>query len=183
VDSIIGALWFFLPAGLANAAPVFAAKFPALKHLNAPMDGGRAYKGTRLFGANKTWRGLIAGIVLATVVIGFQKYLFTHNLWALEHSWFDYRPTSVWLLGPLFGLGALLADALESFLKRQRHIAPGDSWFPFDQTDYIVGGCLLSLPLVQLSVGKYLLVLMVWLGAHLLSVYVGYLAGMRDKPI
>ncbi|HTE57438.1 MAG TPA: CDP-archaeol synthase [Verrucomicrobiae bacterium] len=183
MDSIVSALWFFLPAGVANAAPVFAAKLPALKHLKSPMDGGRSYKGTRLFGANKTWRGLIAGIVLATLIIGLQKYLFTHSLWALEHSWFDYRPTSVWLLGPLLGAGALLADVLESFFKRQRRIAPGDSWFPFDQTDYIIGGCLFSLPVVQLSLGKYLLVLIVWLSAHLLSVYIGYLAGIRDKPI
>lgn len=180
---ILEALWFFLPAGAANAAPVFAAKIPALRRLNVPMDFGKSYKGTRIFGANKTWRGLIAGIIVATLVIALQKYLFTRNLFVLELAWFDYRPFSVWLLGPLFATGALLADAVESFFKRRSGIKPGDSWFPLDQIDYVIGGCLLSLPIVQLSLGKYVLVLLTWLGAHVVTVYVGYLTGIRDKPI
>jgi len=180
---ILAALWFFLPAGLANAAPVAAMKIPILRDLKAPMDMGKTYKGQRIFGANKTWRGLIMGILVATLVIALQKYLFTHKLFFLELSWFDYRPASVWLLGPLFGAGALVADAIESFFKRRQGIAPGNSWFPFDQTDYIIGGCLLSLPVVQLSLSKYIWVFVTWVGMHVVTVYVCYLAGIRDKPI
>ena len=180
---IVAALWFFLPAGLANAAPVFAMKIPILRDWKAPMDLGKSYKGQRIFGTNKTWRGLIAGALIGTLAIAVQKYLFTHSLFFLELSWFDYRPASVWLLGPLLGVGALLADAVESFFKRRQGIAPGNSWFPFDQTDYIIGGCLLSLIVVRLSWDKYLWVLVTWLGAHLVTVYVGYLTGFREKPI
>jgi len=180
---IAAALWFFLPAGLANAVPVIAGKLPGLRHWNAPMDFGKTYHGKRLFGANKTWRGLLAGMLVATVIIGIQKYFFTRNLWVLEHSWFDYRPASVWLLGPLFGTGALVADAVESLFKRQRGIAPGSPWIPFDQTDYVIGGCLFSLAVVRLSVGNYLWVLVTWVGVHLISVYIFYHLGIRDKPI
>lgn len=180
---ILAAIWFFLPAGLANAAPVFAALLPGLRTFNAPMDFGASYKGKRIFGAHKTWRGLLAGMVVATAVIALQKYLYTHSSWAPDLSWFDYGSANIWALGPLFGAGVLLADAIESFFKRQRHIAPGQTWFPFDQTDYIIGGCLFSLPVVQLAATEYLWVLITWFGLHLLSVYMGHRLGIREKPI
>lgn len=183
MDNILEALWFFLPAGIANAAPVFAAQLPGLKGLNAPLDFGKSYRGVRVFGTNKTWRGLIAGMVAATLVIALQKYLFTHNLWILERSWFDYRPASVWLLGPLFGAGALLADAVESFFKRQTGIKPGNGWFPYDQIDYIIGGCLFSLFIVRLGFGYYLMVFATWFFMHLLAGYVAFRVGLKSKPI
>jgi hypothetical protein len=76
-----------------------------------------------------------------------------------------------------------VADAVESFFKRQRGIPPGQRWFPCDQIDYIIGGCLLSLCIVRLPVSYYIWVLMVWFGVHIITVYVFYLAGIRDKPI
>lgn len=178
---IIAALWFFLPAGLANAAPVFAASL--FKNFDEPLDMGKTYRGKRVFGDNKTWRGLMAGIITATAVVALQKYLFDTNIWAYEHSWIDYRGISPWVLGPLFGAGALLADALESFFKRQRGIEPGNPWIPFDQTDYIIGGCLLSLLVVRLPASYYVWILITWFGMHMLTVYIGYLLGVRDKPI
>lgn len=180
---ILAAIWFFLPAGLANAAPVFAAKLPGPKWLKTPLDLGKSWRGKRLLGDNKTWRGLVAGILIATLVIALQKYYFTHNLWVLEHSWFDYRPGIIWLLGPLFGLGALLGDAIESFFKRQRAVKPGQPWFPFDQIDYILGGLLASRFIVALPFSNYLWVLGTYFGLHLITVYVGYLLGFRERPI
>lgn len=183
MNDLLAALWFFLPAGLANAVPVVAAKLPGLKHWDEPMDFGKTWRGQRIFGANKTWRGLLAGIVVATLVIGLQKYLFQSTGWAVQVSWIDYSPTHIWLLGPLLGAGALTADAIESSFKRRRHIPPGQPWFPFDQTDYIIGGCLLSLPLVQLTLVQYIWIFAVWFGMHLLAVFVFYHLGIRDKPI
>ena len=180
---ILEALWFFLPAGVANMAPVAAAKLPWFRQFSAPMDFGKSWRGKRIFGANKTWRGLIVGIILATIVIGLQKYLFSRSFFILELSWFDYRPANVWLLGPLFGAGALLADAVKSFFKRQKSVPPGSSWFPFDQIDYIIGGCLLSLFVVRLPLANYVWVLAVGLGGHVLIVYIFYLLGVREKPI
>ncbi len=180
---IAEALWFFLPAGIANAIPVFVCKLPLLRNLNTPLDFGKTWRGEPIFGANKTWRGLISGIIIATVVIGIQKYLFSRQLWALELAWFDYRPSYIWLLGPLFGSGALIADAAESFFKRRLKIAPGKSWFPFDQIDYILGGILFSLLVVQLSISKYILVIGVWFFMHLIASYIGYLTGLKKHPI
>lgn len=182
-NPIVAALWFFAPAGIANMAPVFASRIPGIRRFTQPMDFGKTYRGKPLFGANKTWRGLFAGILAATLVIALQKYLFSHSLFFLEYSWFDYRPASVWLLGPLFGAGALLADAVESFFKRQVGVKPGDSWFPFDQIDYIIGGCLFAMPVIVLTWDKYIWIIVAYFGMHLAMSYLGYLTGFKKKPI
>jgi CDP-2,3-bis-(O-geranylgeranyl)-sn-glycerol synthase len=181
--NLLTALWFFLPAGLANAGPVFANRIPGLNRWKTPMDFGKTYRGQRIFGANKTVRGLVVGIVLATLMIALQKHLFTRNLWVLEHSALDYRAASVWLLGPLFGAGALIGDAVESFFKRRRGILPGHTWFPFDQLDYIIGGLLFVAPIAKPSLGLVIAVMGVYFTLHLITVYVGYRTGFRDKPI
>ena len=183
MDNLFAALWFFLPAGIANAAPVFAAKIPGLTGWKTPIDLGKKYKGKRVFGDNKTMRGLASGIVFATLVIALQKYLYANNSSVMELSWIDYGQAKVWLLGPLFGAGALLADAAESFFKRRVGVAPGDSWFPFDQTDYILGGYLSATPVVGFDLGQFLWVLGVWLCMHLAASYLGYLTGLKSKPV
>jgi hypothetical protein len=121
--------------------------------------------------------------LVTAVVVGVQKYLFSQTGWAQSISWIDYGPGFIWLLGPLLGCGDLLGDAIESFLKRQRGTAPGNPWFPFDQIDYIIGGLLFSLPIVRLAGTQYLAVFAVWFGMHLVTVFVFYHIGIRDKPI
>ena len=59
------AIWIFLPAGAANAAPVWANKIRWLKDWQAPLDFGKTFRGKRLFGQNKTWRGLFFGCLAA----------------------------------------------------------------------------------------------------------------------
>ena len=58
LEDILLAFWFLLPAALANAAPVFSAKIPALKKLYAPIDGGLTWRGqssSDLFAMASAW--------------------------------------------------------------------------------------------------------------------------------
>lgn len=184
LKEIVFALWFFLPAGFANATPIFVAKLPGLRSWNAPMDGGREFRGKRVLGAHKTWRGLVTGIIIATVTLWVQQVLVAHFGWARTlTSKVDYVTLPTLLVGPLFAVGALGGDAIESFFKRQRGVAPGHGWFPFDQTDYIIGGALTTAPFVHLTFLDYLWLLLIWLGMHLISSYLGYLVGLKERPI
>lgn len=184
LHDIAFALWFFLPAGVANMTPIFAAHIPLIKKLDFPMDFGRTFRGHRVFGTHKTWRGLITGMIAATLVLWLQQWLAGSFGWA---DWVaqdvDYTSLPILILGPLFGFGALFGDAIESFFKRQRGIKPGDGWFPWDQTDYIIGGAIATMPFVQLSLTQYGWLLIIWLATHLIASYVGYLIGLKDKPI
>jgi CDP-2,3-bis-(O-geranylgeranyl)-sn-glycerol synthase len=177
-------LWFFLPAGVANMVPIFAARVPQLKQFDAPIDFGKSFRGKRIFGAHKTWRGLIAGIIFATLTLWIQQLAIQHI--GFFHTWtdrVDYSHLPTLALGPLFAIGALGGDAVESFFKRQRGIAPGRGWFPFDQTDYIIGGAIASMPFVELSILQYVILILLWLVIHLVASATGYFMGVKESPI
>lgn len=178
------ALWFFLPAAVANMVPILVAPLPLIKRFDAPIDGNRTYRGKRIFGAHKTWRGLIAGVVFATLVLWLEQLAVAHvhSIATLTHT-VDYASLPTFILGPLFGIGALGGDAIKSFFKRQYGVAPGRSWFPFDQIDYIIGGTLAAALVVRLNAMEYLWLVVIWLAAHLVSSYIGYLLGLKERPI
>ncbi|MDO8642405.1 MAG: CDP-archaeol synthase [Candidatus Woesearchaeota archaeon] len=135
IDLILTTVTFFLPAGVANMMPVLVAKIPVL---NVPMDFGYSFRGKRIFGDHKTWRGLVFGIGGAVLISYF--------IWRVP-----MEPGSVAveisvrnsiILGIALGAGALLGDAIKSFFKRQIGIKPGGSWVPFDQIDWILGALI-----------------------------------------
>jgi CDP-2,3-bis-(O-geranylgeranyl)-sn-glycerol synthase len=181
---IFFAVWFFLPAGIANVTPIFVAHIPRLKHYDAPIDFGKTYRGKRVFGSHKTWRGLIAGIICSTLVLWLQQIAVHHSGWL--HTWtsqVNYSQLPILVLGPLFAVGALGGDAIESFFKRQRGIAPGRGWFPFDQTDYVIGAAIVSVPFVALSLLQYVLLVVLWFVIHLVASVIGYGMGLKERPI
>lgn len=184
LQNILFAIWFLLPAAISNAAPIFAANLPGLKKFNAPIDAGKTWRGHPLLGPHKTWRGIVAGIITATLILWIQQLLFAHFAWAhYLSSSVDYATLPVLFLGPLFAIGALGGDAIESFLKRQQNIKSGGAWIPFDQIDYIVGSVAVSLFFVILSPLEYVLIFVVWFLGHLLASYVGYKLGLKKDPI
>ncbi|HEY5805757.1 MAG TPA: CDP-archaeol synthase [Candidatus Saccharimonadales bacterium] len=184
LNDILFALWFFLPAALANMIPIPLAKVSWLQKYDTPMDLGMKYRGKRVFGAHKTWRGFIAGIIIATITLWLQQLAVQNFAWA---EWLtaqvDYVNLPTLIMGPLFAIGALGGDAIESFFKRQRGTAPGHGWFPWDQLDYIIGASLLTAPLVALTIWQYAWLIALWFLIHLLSTYIGWLIGLKERPI
>lgn len=183
LNTLLFALWFFLPAGLANAAPVFAKKIPLLNRFNTPMDFGKSFGERRILGNNKTWRGFIFGVFIAVITLVIQKFLWGQFIWLQQTiTTVDYNEVSIWL-GVLLGVGALAGDAVESFFKRRARIPSGQSWFPLDQIDYIIGGILLSSLIIKLDISYNIAILLVWFVLHLLSSYIGYLLGLKERPV
>lgn len=177
------AIWYFLPAGVANMVPILAAQVPYFKKWNTPLDLGHEYKGIRIFGDHKTMRGIITGVI-AGVIVGFIQMLSAGSI-----SDFVVLPTGLYesytpvILGGLLAFGALAGDAIKSFFKRRYGLASGKTWFPFDQTDYIVGACLLGSLVYVLNPSTYVAIIVVWFGAHLLFSYIGYKVGLKSQPI
>ena len=184
IHDIFLALWFFLPAGLANTAPIFAAQVPQLKKYDAPIDGGLVFRGRRLLGAHKTWRGLLFGAITAIAVLWVQQQLAGSIGWL--RTWtqpLDYAHLGTVSLGILLGIGALGGDALKSFFKRRFNIAPGKTWFPFDQVDYIAGASLATCFVVALPLLAYVCALILWPAIHIASTQIGYVLGLKEERI
>jgi CDP-2,3-bis-(O-geranylgeranyl)-sn-glycerol synthase len=182
MKDILFAIWFFLPAGLANVSPLYADKIPLLRNLSYPLDFNKTISGKVVFGKNKTWRGAILAVVVGIVITSLQHFLFPHSSWIRSISGpIDYQTINYILLGALLGGGAILGDAVESFAKRRLVIRPGSTWFPYDQIDYIVGGMVLSLFAVKLNFFRYVLVLIVWFFIHILASYLSLLTGIKKR--
>ena len=90
----------------ANSAPPLCKRLLGTRLARA-IDGGLTLRdGYPLLGSSKTWRGLIAAIVLSTcasVLVGLQ-----------------------WQTGALAGALAMLGDCLSSLIKRRLGVGPGD---------------------------------------------------------
>lgn len=173
MNEVIAAFLFFLPAGIANTTPVIANKVPFIKNWHAPVDFGKKWRGQRLLGKNKTWRGILTGTICGGLV-GVLIHPLTDN----QHSLLVALGLSL-----IMGFGALLGDAVESGFKRQMKIPSGHSWFPFDQIDYIIGGLVLVYPFSRPSWQRIGIIIVIFFALHLLVAYLAFLARLKDKPI
>lgn len=184
IADLLFALWFFLPAGIANMTPVLAAHMPLLKRFNQPIDGGKTWRGLRVFGPHKTWRGLIAGTLAGMLTLHLQQLAYTNFSWSVELSQgLDYAALPAVLLGGLMGFGALSGDAIKSFFKRRINRQSGASWFPYDQLDYIAGGLLASLLVIRLETNQYIWIFVMWFLLHIATSYIGYWLKLKSQPI
>lgn len=175
-------LWFFYPAGTANGIPVLAALIPGLRNWTTPLDFGRSFRGKRIFGDNKTWRGLLVAMVVSTLTLALLQLITRHSAALLNLTReLNYVHLPTLLLGPALGAGALLGDAIESFCKRQAGVAPGQSWFPFDQVDFIFGALLASLPFVHLTPAQVVWTFAILIVLHISADNIGRLFRLKDR--
>lgn len=97
-------VWYMLPAFVGNASALWATKLPIPAW---PVDGGAVFRGRRVFGDHKTWRGIVVGVFVGMIVATLQG-----------------RPL---LHGAVLAFGNFLGDLLGAFVKRQRGLKSGES--------------------------------------------------------
>ena len=155
-------VYFMAPAYVANMAPPFLKYW---KGWNMPIS-------KRLLGKHKTVMGVVVGILAAIIAVFVQSQI------AWQGSLVDYAD---WLmLGLLFGFGAMAGDSIKSFFKRKARIAPGKSWIPFDQLDYVIGALVFVWYSVTLSMIDVVLILVLSFAGHILINHLGYWLGVRN---
>ena len=98
---------------VANSAPILLKRLLG-NQWGAPIDFGRRFfDGRPWLGPSKTWRGLaaaVAGAALVAPLLGLPM-----------------------VLGFLLGFLAMVGDAIASFIKRRRGMAPSSQSFGLDQ--------------------------------------------------
>ena len=161
-NALAAALWLYLPALAANAAPVLIAKLPFFPRIRHPIWPAG-------LGANKTWAGLLGGIIIGTLV-GWLQLTLT--------PW-PYDPV-LWLAwSALISFGALLGDSVKSFFKRRMGIPPGGAWPVIDGIDYVVGALVVGLLLFVPSWPVALALLVAGPILSLLANIFSYLIGIK----
>lgn len=165
--TILVAFYLVLPAYFANMAPVIFAKLGWFKFLAAPIDRGKKIGGDYIFGTGKTWRGVVAAVILGIIVAAIQAGLYYYETFK-SISLLNYS-TKFIIFGVLAGLGAILGDLLKSFIKRRVGIKSGKSWPIFDQVDFIVGFFLFTYWLVYPDLKIILTVFLLTLILHPLT--------------
>jgi hypothetical protein len=166
-------------------APVL--RLDAFQRLKRPLDGGLTFRGRRIFGDNKTWRGalfMFSGVLVATLILS-----------AVPGYWrrlpLPVQARSPWLLGALLGLGVVVGELPNSFLKRQLRIGPGarKQGIPglflsiFDQGDFVPVVWLLLAPIWTIPFGELVLAFAVVVAIHLALNLLGFAIGARRTPI
>ena len=165
-------VWFFLPVGFANMAPVFFRH--SLRALGKPIQ-------TVWFGEHKTWRGLLVATIFGGVIFMVQYGL--ASLWpAFQNiSPYPYGSFPIWF-GFLLGGAAIGGDLLKSFVKRRFHVAAGAAWFPFDQVDFLIGGLLALLIYASIPISHWVIVIGAGIIIPLLVNQIGYRLHLKDHP-
>lgn len=167
--------YFFVPAYFANMAPVL---FSKINFLNYSVDCGLKFRGKRIFGANKTFRGFFFATIVGIVVAGLQGLVNFSNLNMVDYGNFNFI-----LIGFLLGFGALFGDLIESFFKRQLNFKPGQPFIPFDEMDYTLGAFILVTFFYKISVFPFLVLLICTVPVHLLVNYIGFKLKLRKDML
>jgi CDP-2,3-bis-(O-geranylgeranyl)-sn-glycerol synthase len=168
--TVISALYFFLPAYLANMFPSLAKNLP---FLNYPVWEKR-------LGKNKTWRGVLIATLTGGLIFWLQQLAYNKGFtaWAV----IDYSGFSI-ALGFLMGFGAIFGDLVESYYKRKADIIPGKPWVPFDQLDFVIGGLALSFFVYVPKASIVLIIILASPLLHILFNRIGYWLKLQKNKL
>ena len=170
-------------------------KLPVLKKTSVPIDNRKKLKdGNRIFGDNKTWKGLMGYIVfgiLCTVIWGI---VCGNVLYLRQHNYFyaNYANGVIYnlVIGFLLGLFYALFELPNSFIKRRFGIKEGKpahgiiKWVFvfFDQADSIFG-CVLILSFVYpMTALFYFGCVLLGAATHIVINVLLYFARLRKNP-
>ncbi|MCP6719567.1 MAG: CDP-archaeol synthase [Patescibacteria group bacterium] len=170
---ILSSFYFFIPAYFTNMTPPVARKTGVFKFLNKPVDFGKRFRGERILGSHKTWRGAILGIIVGIIIIYFQAWLYQFSS-IREISFFNYQKINILFLGFLISGGAVFGDLLFAFIKRRWGLKPGAKFLPFDQTNYVIGAAIFLTPFFKIDSLAWLILLILSFFLHMIATRIGY---------
>lgn len=109
-------LWVFIPAMIPNSAAAVFGGGPTI-------DGGRKWKGSRIFGNGKTWRGFfggaLVGIIVGVLMIDLAYFFDSVDYWGFGPFWSNVGVVIC------LSFGAVLGDLMGAFIKRRLGLKKG----------------------------------------------------------
>ncbi|MDD1771124.1 MAG: CDP-2,3-bis-(O-geranylgeranyl)-sn-glycerol synthase [Methanomassiliicoccales archaeon] len=193
MDALLAAgigMWIMLPALIPNSAAVLTGG-------GTPVDFGRSWRGNRILGDGKTWRGFLGGAAFGTLAGMVQ--LLAAQIYPAE-IWFPSAPLN-YGFGPMpaamgvvvaLAVGALLGDMGGAFIKRRMGYARGQKAVLLDMYDFVLGALFLTLVffpdwflhafVYDLGLVSLITVLIAVPLIHRVFNIIGYKAGLKKEP-
>jgi hypothetical protein len=171
MKSVPQVLVLTIPVIIAGGLHMAVVTLDVLPMLKIPIQ--RAW-----FGANKTWRGVI--VMPLAGILGVKV---TSALW--PDAFGGWGALS---LGTLLGLGYVIPELPNSFIKRRMHIEPGKRparhaalFVLGDQLDSTIGCALVYWATLRLSFANVLLLVLIGPALHLIVNYGLFLLKLRKE--
>jgi len=157
---VIYPILFILPAYVANGSPV-------IFHGKKPLDFNKTLNGKRIFGDNKTVKGLVFGI-LSGIIIGAVESLFISYMLVISIA---------------LAIGTHCGDLTGSFIKRRLDIKPGSSVPLMDQYLFLVFALAFAVPFGHFPSLYGLLFIVILTGIlHLATNKAAYMLKLKKVP-
>lgn len=186
MDEVLKVSYLIAPLLLGLVCHGLCIKFRWLTSLTRPIDRGRCFRGKRLLGNNKTYRGIVAVAIGTAAGFGLQALLHK-TAGPLRVELFDYQVPAALFIGLAVGAAAMVSELANSFIKRQLDIAPGTAtsgaaglfFYVFDQVDMLVGVWLVLGFIVGVTIERVLWAIAFLFVTHQIITLIGYGLGMR----
>jgi CDP-2,3-bis-(O-geranylgeranyl)-sn-glycerol synthase len=175
LEEILKAIWFIIPAYIANAMPVIISRSKKLQKYNNSVDFGKKFGNKVILGKGKTWVGLLFG-VLGGTFFGLAQSLVDTEILPIS------LPIMTISLAFMLSLGALVGDMIGSFIKRRLNFERGKSVFLLDQLDFIFGAFLFASFVIEINLTYLIILLIITPLIHMLTNRVGYKLGVKKEP-
>lgn len=185
------AVFVVFALALAGAVHVIWLRSSYSRHFAVPIDAGASWRGRRLFGENKTWRGFMAMPLAAALVFSlaaqFREVLPTWlaaGIWAISASKLAF-------VGLVCGLAFMLAELPNSFIKRQLDIYPRATaqrlglrvlFLFIDRIDSTLGVLIVLSVLLPVRGMTWVWALLLGIGLHWIFSYWLFALRLKGRP-
>ena len=160
LSQVLSAVWFILPAYLANGGALVVGG-------GRPLDLGRNFvDGRRVLGDGVTIRGTCGGIMVGLLT-------------GLIQGMMASDPSLGAVLGLAMGAGAMFGDSLGSFIKRRLGLGRGKPAPVLDQLGFLVFAIAFAAAVTEVSITTIVILLVLTPTLHLCTNAIAYQLGMK----
>jgi len=164
-----------------------AVKLNWFAFLKIPLDLKYTFNEKRIFGDNKTLRGIVLMVLFSSLFCYLLDFIVRLYPDLENYIPFYFNKYSPAFYGLLFGLGYTIPELPNSFFKRQIDIPPGKTGgiinLVIDQLDSVVGCFILIYPFISISPFLVLFGIIFYICVHLIVNILLYSIGIRRQPL
>ena len=160
-----------LPILISGIVLIIVIKTKFIQFLDVPLDYNLTINKVRLFGDSKTFRGLLVFVLVSIIVGYFLRFLYQRGYQDFIHPIFSASPL---LIGLIYSLSYTSGELINSAIKRQLHIKPGELTRSklnilqhfFDLSDGIIVTAVILAVFTQVTIFQAIMAFVLGTGIH-----------------